>query len=90
MSVAMTDVEATVRDVISRVSRQDVSALGSDDDLVEHLGVDSLQGLQILAGVEKRCEVRLPDEELITLRTIRRIERAVANVRSSNFEVRSS
>ena len=90
MSTAMTDVEAVVREVIGRVSRQDVSALGSDDDLVEHLGVDSLQGLQILAGVEKRCEVRLPDEELITLRTIRRIERAVENVRSSNFEVRSS
>ena len=90
MSVAMTDVEATVRQVIGRVSRQDVSALGSDDDLVEHLGIDSLQGLQILAGVEKRCEVRLPDEELITLRTIRRIERAVENVRRSNFEVRSS
>ena len=77
----MTDVEATVRDVISRVSRQDVSALGSDDDLVQHLGMDSLQGLQILAGVEKRCEVRLPDEELITLRTIGRIAEAVRRVR---------
>ena len=77
----MTDAEATVRDVISRVSRQDVSALGSDDDLVERLGMDSLQGLQILAGVEKRCEVRLPDEELITLRTIGRITEAVRRVR---------
>ncbi len=86
----MTDVEATVRDVISRVSRQDVSALGSDDDLVEHLGMDSLQGLQILAGVEKRFDVRLPDEELITLRTIGRIERAVEDVRRSNVDVRSS
>ena len=90
MSTAMTDVEATVREVIGRVSRQDVSALGSDDDLVEHLGVDSLQGLQILAGVEKRFDVTLPDKELITLRTIRTIARVVENVRSSNFEVRSS
>jgi acyl carrier protein len=32
--------------------------------------VDSLEGLQILAGVEKRFAVRLPDEELIHLRTI--------------------
>lgn len=85
----MTDVEATIRDVISRVSRRDISALGPDDDLVEHLGVDSLQGLQILAGVEKRFDVRLPDEELITLRTIDRMVRTVQKLRTSNFEVRT-
>ncbi len=71
------DTDAAVRDVISRVTRLEVSLLGRDDDLVEHLGVDSLQGLQILAGVEKRCDVRLPDDELITLRTIGRIVESV-------------
>ena len=65
--------EAIVREVIGGVTRTDVSALGTDDDLVEHLGIDSLQGLQILAGVEKRLDVRLPDDKLITLRTIERI-----------------
>jgi acyl carrier protein len=72
-----TDIETSVRDVITRVSHVDVSSLGRDDDLVEHLGVDSLQGLQILAGVEKRFDVRLPDDELITLRTIGRIQAAI-------------
>ena len=71
------DIEAGVRELIGRISRSDVSSLGRDDDLVEHLGVDSLQGLQILAGVEKHFDVRLPDDELITLRTIRQIEEAV-------------
>lgn len=86
----MTDVEAVVREVISRVSRQDVSALGSDDDLVEHLGVDSLQGLQILAGVEKRFDVTLPDGELITFRTIGRIEEAVQSLLAASGSVSTS
>ena len=72
-----TDIEHSVRAIIGRISRQDVSSLGTDDDLVERLGVDSLQGLQILAGVEKQFEVRLPDEELIRMRTIGRIADAV-------------
>jgi acyl carrier protein len=59
--------------VIQQVSRRDTAAIGRDDDLVEALGVDSLEGLQILAGVEKRCDVRLPDDELIHMRTIARI-----------------
>ena len=43
-------IERQVRALIADVARHDVAALGADDDLVEHLGVDSLQGLQILAA----------------------------------------
>ena len=85
-----TDIETAVRELIGRVSRQDVSMLGRDDDLVERLGVDSLQGLQILAGVEKQFDVRLPDEELIRMRTIGRIADAVQRLRSASKDVSQS
>jgi acyl carrier protein len=87
------DIETGVRELIGRISRIDVSSLGRDDDLVEHLGVDSLQGLQILAGVEKQFGVRLPDDELITLRTIGKIGAAVVRCKESEvlqFSVLSS
>jgi len=74
-------VEARVRSIIADVVRQDARALTRDADLVEALGVDSLQGLQILAGVEKHFAVTLPDEELIELRTIGRIADAVERER---------
>jgi acyl carrier protein len=63
-------IETSVREIVSAISRQNLTAVGSNDDLVEALGVDSLQGLQILASVEKRFDIRLPDEELIRMRTI--------------------
>lgn len=75
-------IDLTVRAAIGDVTRLDASALGSDDDLVERIGIDSLQGLQILATVEKRLDVRLPDEELIHLRTIARIVTAVERARA--------
>ncbi len=75
------DVESVVREILVRVLRRDDPRIGRDDDLVEVLGIDSLQGLQILAGVEKRFGVRLPDEELIHMRTIGRITDAVERLR---------
>ena len=71
------NIDAAVRAVIDDIARQDVTSVGRDDDLVAVLGVDSLQGLQILAGVEKRFGIRLRDEELIHMRTIGRIADAV-------------
>jgi acyl carrier protein len=70
--------ETRVRDIVASISRQDVSSVGAEADLVEVLAVDSLQGLQILAAVEKRFGVRLPDEELIQMRTIRSMVEAVS------------
>ena len=71
------DIERRVRDLVHEVSKRDLSALTADDDLVAALGIDSMLGLQILAGVEKRFDVRLRDEELIEMRTVGRIVEAV-------------
>ncbi len=76
------DLEQDVRRLVADVTRQDTGALGADDDLVEALGVDSLQGLQILARVEKHFDVRLPDDELIGLRTVGRIAALVERLQA--------
>jgi len=73
----MTEVERGVRSVVRDITARDVSSLQPDDDLVMAVGIDSLQGLQILAIVEKRFDVRLRDEELIQMRTIGRIAQAI-------------
>jgi acyl carrier protein len=79
--MTMPSIEAQVREIIAAISRQDLASVRIDDNLVEVLGVDSLQGLQILAAVEKRFGIRLPDEELIRMRTIGAIVAAVARLR---------
>jgi acyl carrier protein len=73
-------IEAGVRAAMAAVAGPEAQDVGRDEDLAEALAVDSLQGLQILAGVEKRFGVRLPDDELIHLRTVGRIADAVARL----------
>ena len=73
-------IEAEVRAVITDVARVDGSAIGPDEDLVERLGIDSLQGLQMLAAVEKRFALRLPDEDLVRLNTIGHIADVVVRL----------
>jgi acyl carrier protein len=67
------DVEQRLRAMLGEVSRQDLSRLGQDDDLVLELGLDSLAALRLLAAVEKRFDVRFPDEQLGDFRTLRRL-----------------
>ncbi len=77
------DVEAGVLEVISRVTRVPREQLRPQTDLRVELNVDSLQGLQIVAGIEKEFGVRVPDDELdnydsvgAVIDTVRRLQRA--------------
>jgi acyl carrier protein len=80
---ARPETRARVRAIITQIARRDISGVSDTDDLVEALGVDSLQGLQILAGVEKQFGVRLPDAELVHQRTIQRIAETVERLQGS-------
>jgi len=65
--------ETELRQTLARQSGRDVDGVGLDDDLVRDLGLDSLAALRLLAAVEKRFDVRLPDERLGELRTLRHV-----------------
>jgi acyl carrier protein len=71
------DLEARVQAAIAGALRRSVPPLSPDDDLVERLGLDSLEGLRLLAAIEKRLAVRFADDRLAELRTLRAIVEAV-------------
>jgi acyl carrier protein len=74
--------EAT-RTLVAEATRRNASTLAPDDDLVLELGLDSLEGLRVLALAEKRFGVRFDDAELHDMRTLRRIADAVARRRET-------
>jgi acyl carrier protein len=75
------DLESRVRELLAEAIRRQVSTLGPDDDLVETLGLDSLQGLKVLALLEKRLSVRFPDHRLSELRSLRSLVAAIEDAR---------
>ena len=65
--------ESELRSTLERIAHRDIDAVGLDDDLVLELGLDSMAALRLLAAVEKRFEVRFPDERLGEFRTLRQL-----------------
>lgn len=67
--------ERALRDlVLKRTGSAATETLSLDDDLVERLHIDSLTALEVLAAVEKEFGIRLRDDALHEMRTLRRIE----------------
>lgn len=77
------DIEREVTEIVSRITKAPVERIGPDTHLQQELNVDSLQGLQILAVIEKRFGVSVPDDELDSYTSIREIVRTVENSRSN-------
>ena len=62
--------ERDLRLLVTRTTGKDAAAVAGDDDLVRELGLDSLAVLALLAAVERRFDVRFPDDELGGIRTL--------------------
>jgi len=72
MTLTTSEIEI-IRDEVARLARVDVVRVSDDTDFVSELGMGSLELLNLLAFVEQRLKVILPDETLVSLTSIRRI-----------------
>lgn len=69
--------------IVARISEVPAERIDPSDDLrVEH-GVDSLLGLQIVAALEKRYGVRVPDDELDSYVTVAQIGAVIARLQGA-------
>lgn len=65
--------EEDLRTLLAHAFGQDAWRVGEDEDLMHELGLDSLAVLRLLAAVEKRFDVRFPDDRLGDIRTLREL-----------------
>jgi acyl carrier protein len=72
--------EAVIQ-VISHIAKVSPSRILPQTDLRLDLNVDSLQGLQIVAAIEKRFEIEIPDEELDHYTTVDEIVSTIHRLR---------
>ncbi|EOQ22687.1 acyl carrier protein [Bacillus cereus] len=50
--------------MIAEVLEVEIEDIKDDTDLVEELDADSMMALEILAGIEKEFQIKIPEEEL--------------------------
>lgn len=66
-----TEIRTTLFEVIAEVAPDaDPSVLSDDDDLLEELDLDSMDHLNVVAGLTERLGVDIPERDYPRIRTV--------------------
>jgi acyl carrier protein len=60
-----------VRKIISGIIEVEEENLLKDTRFVDDLGVDSMLALEILVAIERKYKVKIPEERLVEIRTLK-------------------
>ncbi len=66
-------ISSEVRKLVAEILEMEAIAISPDAQLVEDLGMDSMKALEILAAIEKRFKVKIPEESLPKMTTLNRV-----------------
>jgi acyl carrier protein len=76
--------ELEVATIVSAITKSPVELIKPDTDLRAELNVDSLQGLQIVAAIERRFGVTVPDDDIDLYGNVRDIAATVDRLRAAS------
>ena len=68
----VSSIQKEVRSLIADIIEMDPQQIDPNAHLVEDLGMDSMMALEILASLEKKFKIRIPEEELPKITTLNR------------------
>ena len=66
----MQDLENEIRLLIAPIIEKDPGQITPEAKFFEDLGVDSMMALEILAAIEKKYKIAIPEEKLAQLTTL--------------------
>jgi len=58
------DVEKNIRELVAEILETEPGEIDGDAKFVQDLGMDSMMALEILAGIEKKYRIAIPEETL--------------------------
>lgn len=64
------DISAKLKQIIASQLRIDVQSIDDNTDVMEDLGADSLDIVEILMVIEEQFGVSIPDEDIVSLRCL--------------------
>jgi acyl carrier protein len=69
----MSEVKDQVLEIVSTVIEKEPQEIPLDAHLVQDVGADSMMALEILAALEKKYRIVIPEEKLREMTTVNRI-----------------
>jgi len=67
------EVKKEVKNSIAEITEVPLDKLTDDAKFVEDLGIDSMMALEIIASLEKKYRVVIPEEEITKIRSLNNI-----------------
>jgi acyl carrier protein len=65
------NLEKELKDIIANVVEIDPAKIGMESNFVEDLGMDSMMALEIMAAIEKRYKIQIPEDKLTQLSNLK-------------------
>ncbi len=69
----MSDIRTEVMEIVSTVIEKKPSEIPPDAHLVQDIGADSMMALEILAALEKKYRIVIPEDKLKEMTTFNKI-----------------
>ncbi len=66
----MQDIDTEIKNLIAEIIEKDPATLDPNARFVEDLGVDSMMALEILAAIEKKYKISIPEDKLPQMTTL--------------------
>ncbi|MCL6450210.1 MAG: acyl carrier protein [Acetobacteraceae bacterium] len=76
----MDDLEGEIRQLIAEIVEMEPENLSPEADFIKDLGLDSLRALEVLAALERRYRIQIPQERLLELTSLRRVVQVTREV----------
>ena len=64
------NLDQEVKALLADIIEMDPNQIDPDAHLVEDLGMDSMMALEILAAIEKKYKIRIPEDDLPKITTV--------------------
>ena len=65
--------EKELREMTALIAEIDPKEIGLESRFVEDLGMDSMMALEILASIEKKYELKIPEENLTKITNLNKV-----------------
>ena len=73
------DMLEAVKEILAKQLRVDIDSISDDTDIVDDLGADSLDVVEMLMTIEQEHGVVVPDEAIMTFKTVGDVARYIEN-----------
>ncbi len=70
-TVPTDNLEKEIRSIVAEILEIDESRISSTARFVEELGMDSMMALEILASLEKKYKIKIPEEYLTKVTSLK-------------------